>query len=77
MTMQPNRLQANWRYIEKKLREHYPRVPVDLWDRTEGEHDKIVRQICRTYAVGRSELTVEAEVRDRLNIWVAQIEAIE
>lgn len=75
--MQSNRLQTHWRYIERKLREHYPRVPDALWARTDGEHDKIVNLIRDTYARGRSAITVEAEVRDALNQWVAEIEAME
>ena len=75
--MQPNRLQAHWRYIEKKLRERYPRVPESMWERTEGRHDHIVDLVRDTYAPGRSSLTVEAEVRDALNIWVAEIEAVD
>ncbi|MBI2343839.1 MAG: hypothetical protein HYV02_05875 [Deltaproteobacteria bacterium] len=73
--MRPNRLQSQWQYIERKLCEHYPRVPRSLWRATEGEHERIVRVIRDTYVPGRSAITVEAEIRDRLNEWVAEIEA--
>lgn len=75
--MQPNRLQAHWRYIERKLREHYPRVPEALWASTRGEHDKVVDLVRDSYARGRSAITVEAEIRDALNRWVTEIEAMD
>lgn len=75
--MQPNRLQSHWRYVERKLREQYPRVPEALWARTDGEHDKIVDLVRDTYARGRSTITVEAEIRDALNRWVTEIEAMD
>lgn len=73
--MQPNLLQAHWDFIERKLRAAYPRVPESLWRDTQGRHDFIVRLVRDTYARGRSELSIEAEVRDLLNDWAAQAEA--
>ncbi len=75
--MQPNRLERHWRYIERKLQEHYPRVPFDSWPKTEGQHDKIVDLIRDTYARGRAAITIEAEVRDLLNRWVTEVEGLD
>jgi|GEM_PF-4478308 len=74
--MQPNRLQSQWRYIERKLRERYPRVPEAMWAQTEGRHDRIVDLVRDIYAAGRSSITIEAEVRDDLNAWVTEMELL-
>ncbi|MBI4367637.1 MAG: hypothetical protein HY543_12545 [Deltaproteobacteria bacterium] len=72
--MEPNRLMRQWPLIKRRLAERYPRVPAGMWDRTEGQHDLIVRCIRDVYIAGRSELSVEAEVRDFLNECCADIE---
>lgn len=72
--MEPNRIQASWPHIERKLKATYKQVPASLWKDTEGRHDFIVRLIRDTYTAGRSELSVEAEVRDLLNQWLAEAE---
>lgn len=72
--MQPNRLERHWPYIVAQLAQRYPLVPRALWDATAYQHDRIVRLVRDTYAPGRSEITVEAEVRDGVNQWVAEAE---
>ena len=72
--MQPNRLERHWPYISARLRQHYPRVPESLWNGTEWQPDRIVRLIRDTYAPGRSDITVEAEVKDLLVQWCDEIE---
>lgn len=71
-----NRLEAQWPYIERKLCAQYPRVPPDLWGGTEGAHDRIVCLIRDLYVPGRAAIVVEAEVRDLLNRWVTEAEAV-
>ncbi len=73
--MKQNRLQQQWPNVVRKLQTCYVRVPEELWDKTEGKHDLIVDLIARTYAPGRSSIVIEAEVRDRLNEWISELEA--
>lgn len=74
--MQPNRLQHQWPYVARKLRETYPRVAPDLWQTTNGCHDRIVHLVRQTYAPGRASIQIEAEVRDLLNRWMDDIDAV-
>ena len=74
--MEPNRLQSQWAFITRKLRETYPRVAPDLWIATNGCHDRVVDLVQQTYAPGRAAIQIEAEVRDLLNRWVDDIEAV-
>ncbi|MBI4237648.1 MAG: hypothetical protein HY696_04410 [Deltaproteobacteria bacterium] len=71
-----NRLEAQWPYVERKLCGQYPRVPAELWAGTEGAHDRIVRLVRDLYVPGRANIVVEAEVRDLLNQWVTEAEAV-
>lgn len=75
--MEPNRVAHHWSYLRRKLQERYPRVAPDLWTVTDAETDQIVRLVRDTYAPGRSELTVEAEVRDAIQLWLEEIETVE
>lgn len=72
--MQPNRIEQHWPYIVGRLKRRYPRVPEALWEGTGRRHDQVVRLVRDTYAPGRSEITVEAEVRDVLNQWCHEAE---
>lgn len=67
--MQPNRIQRHWPYIVGQLKRRYPLVAAALWEQAHYQYDQIVRLVRTTYAPGRSDITIEAEVRDLLNRW--------
>lgn len=75
--MEKNRVAAQWPFVERKLTIQYPLVPRTLWTATDGEYDKIVVLIRDTYAPGRAAIMIEAEVRDWLNTWTAEAEALQ
>lgn len=72
--MQPNRIEEHWTYLLRQLNRHYPLVPTALWEQAHWQPDQIVRLICETYVPGRSEITVEAEVKDLLVQWCNEAE---
>lgn len=72
--MQENLLEKYWSTVEPALRAKYPNVPPDLWGAVCGEYDGVVRLIRETYALGRSDIIFEGEIRDMMNriCWEAE-----
>ena len=65
--MQDNLLEKYWHKVEPELKLKYPNVPPDLWKTVYGQYEGVVRLIRETYAMGRSDITLEAEIRDMMN----------
>lgn len=65
--MQENLLEKYWGKVEPVLQAKYPNVPPDLWRSVCGNYDDIVRLVRETYALGRSDIIFEAEIRDLVN----------
>lgn len=64
--MQPNRLENVWSTVKPEILEHWDRLAEEDLEATEGQFDRIVEVIRKTYYRGRSHLSLEGEIRDWL-----------
>lgn len=65
--MQENLLDRYWGHVLPTLKTKYDRVPVELWGTVRGQYEGVVRLIRETYALGRSDIIFEGEIRDLIN----------
>jgi hypothetical protein len=65
--MQENLLDRYWGHVIPILKTKYDRVPPELWESVRGQYEGVVRLIRETYALGRSDIIFEGEIRDLIN----------
>lgn len=64
--MQLNRLEKVWKYVQPEILEKWNRLNDEDLESCDGQFDLIVEAIRKNYFVGRSPLSLEAEIRDWL-----------
>lgn len=72
--MQTTRLIQYWDRIRPKLETRWPEVPETKWQVMPQTYDEMIEIVRNAVYPGRSEITVEAEVRDLINQLADSIE---
>lgn len=64
--MQPNRLERVWEKVGPEILKQWPKLAKDDLETCEYQFDLIVETIRKKYYPGRSQITLEGEIRDWL-----------